>query len=261
MASKRYPIDGLIKWQDDILEVSKKNLRKDGYLRSTAFFLTEAMNLDEDLKHKSLALDKDTDGKIHPVAMSEIPTKPTDTIVVVLDLAFGPEQVIEILKECNPPEIAALLTNIEEQGRKMGASNPSEILGKAILSSPKMNIKNIITMAIENVIRRTEAIAYIKVDEAWTIERKENEESGNEDLSMNPNSKEAIMSLLETDGYTRAVSVPFRRNRPKTGRIIGFDPHRISVEGENGGSLTGRFAHLFDKAKSHPKPAVTSTAN
>jgi hypothetical protein len=272
MRNKRYPIERLKQWQNDVLDIAKKNLRRDGELRPVAFFLTEAMGLDEDLKQVAIALDKNSKGTFLPLTDASI--KPADTVIVVMDMVLGYEQALDVIKKSIPPDQAALITSMEEAGHRFGVENPSVAVAKAVMKHFGMDIKDVVAMAVKLIIKKTDAIAYIKLDETWVVEAKGKSENAASDFSKftkehgslehHPEAKEALTSFLETDGFVRMVSIPFNRNRPKTGRIIGFGEVKEWIEEEGNGDLAkmeGRFSHLFDKSKRDPKPPVPRTAN
>jgi hypothetical protein len=270
MENRRYPIEVLKKWQDDILELAKKKLRDDGELRPVAFFLTEVMNLDEGVKKIAVALDTG-DGSSEPKVADFSTANPADTVIIVLDLLLNSQQALEVIKQTLPPEQTAFISVLELQGHRFGVKNPSEGLVKVLMQKMNITIKDIVARAVEIVIRKTDAIAYIKLDETWMVEAKDkktddilkfNAEHGS--LENHPDAKEAITSFLETEGFVRMVSINFRRNRPKTGRIIGFDEAKELIETPETAHrerLDGTFAHLFDKSKLRPKPPTPAGAN
>ena len=253
-----------------MIEIAKKILRREGELRPVAFILTEKMNIDENLQNSSLLLKPEDGEEMTSLANAE-DVKPADTVILILDLSMGPEQTLSIIKQRMPPEQAMFITAIEAQGHKFGVSNPSVGVAKVLMERLNLDIKDVTAMAIELVIKKTDAIAYIKIDETWMVAAKDltgeaidkyRAEHGT--LENHPDATEAITSFLETDGLVRMVTVEFKRNRPKTGRIIGFgEPKEIieSAETAPHQRVSGRFAHLFDKAKAQPKPVVPPDSN
>jgi hypothetical protein len=270
MAHEMYEIDNLKKWQDNVMDIAKKILRENGELRPVAFVLTERMNIDEDLQKSALML-KDGEGVTLTNLANADEVKPADTVVLIIDLMFGPEQALEVIKTRMPPEQAVFISALEAQGHKFGVKNPSVGVAKVLMERLDLDIKDVVAMAIELIIKKTDAIAYIKLDETWMVGAKDKtgEEieafrRANGGLEGHPDATEAIMSLLETDGLVRMLTVDFRRNRPKTGRVIGFgEPKEILETNETDQKqvVQGRFAHLFDKAKAQPKPAVPTNSN
>jgi hypothetical protein len=265
MSTTKYPLEKLKKWQDDVLEVARKNLRKDGELRPVAFFLAEKMGLDEDLLDAAVTVGPTGDSLI---SLKDTDIKPANVVVLALDLAFSSEDALDILQKTNPSiaSIAPMLEMLQQVGRdKFNVKDPAKDIVKALLRGSNMQEKDIVAMAIALFIKKTDAIAYIKLDESWMVEAKTKElgtmPMGS--LENHPDSKEALISFLETDGYTRALIVPFKRNRPKTGRIIGFDPTKEheDVDGAGDSSLSGRFTHIFQKAKDMAKTPPPAGAN
>lgn len=273
MSDKRYPIENLKKWQDSILQTARKLLRDDGERKPVAFFLTEKMNIEERLQQVAVAFDANTEERM---SLTSDEVKPSDPIIIVLDLLFDEHRALEVVKQSMPPEQALFVTMLEAQGAKFGAQNPTGTVLKVLMARLGVDFKDIAAMAIRLVIKKTDAIAYVKIDETWMVQSKldnlpdkEAEEeilkfrAEHGSLENHPDAKEAIMSFLETDGFTRMVSVKFNRNRPKTGRVIGFeDPVEwIETSDEASAKLDGRFSHLFHKAKAEPKPPVHPNAN
>ena len=265
-----YSIDELKKWQDSVVVMAKKILRENGELRPVAFFLTERMNIDQDLQEAAIMLNT-SDKELSNLANAEN-IKPADTVVLVIDLVLTPAQALAVIKSQMPPEQSAIINLLEVQGRTIfGVQDPSIGMAKVLMNRLNLDVKDVVAMAIQLVIKKTDAVAYIKVDETWMVEAKDktgddilkyNKEHGT--LENHPEAKEAITTFLETNGFVRMVSSCFRRNRPKTGRVIGFDEPKEIIETDETRSeqkTEGRFAHLFDKAKARPKPPVSPSAN
>ena len=212
MADQRYQIDELKKWQDNVIEMAKKILRKNDELRPVAFFLTEKMNIDQDLQNAALMLNR-SDTDLTNLANAE-EVKPADTVVLVVDLAMSAEQALSVIKAQMPPRDAAFVTALEAQGHKFGAKNPSETVVKVLMQRLGIDIKDVVAMAVQLVIKKTDAVAYIKVDETWMVEAKGKTEDDinkfrgeNGSLENHPDAKEAITTFLETADFVRMVSV------------------------------------------------------
>lgn len=270
MSNPRYPIEKLKKWHDGVIETAKKILREDGELRPIALFLAEKMSIDQDLQEGSWLLSRTDNEVTNLVNADEV--KPADTVVLVVDLVLSPDQVLAVLKSYMSAEHAAFIDSLETTGRKAyGVKDPAVGMSKILMDHFGISIKDVVSMAIQSVIKKTDAIAYVKVDEAWLVSARKNDSDAvtkfsdeNGSIQTHPDAKEAIMTFLETTDFVRMVSVPFRRNRPKTGRVIGFDePMEITETPENRDSekISGRFAHLFDKAKAQPKPPTPTDVN
>jgi hypothetical protein len=186
------------------------------------------------------------------------------------NMVLGAEQALDVLKKASP-EMDKIITHLQMKGRDFRAPNPDEVILDVVLKRTKMDYKDVVAMAIKNLIKKTDAIAYVKVDETWVLSMNK-EELGDKtadeiakievkkDLSQNPKACEAITTILEMEGYSRMLSVKFHRNRPKTGRIIGFDPPIELVKADME-SVSGRFVNLFEKAKHRTEHVVAKTMN
>ena len=268
MDSERYPVENMKKWQDEILAMAKKNLREDGALRPVAFFLTEKMSIEESMQRMAVTVHSKGD---QYVSLASDDVKPSDLVIIILDLALTSEQALEVIKQTVPKDKAEFISGLEYVGLTKGPPNSTAILAKVLMERLNITIKDVVARAIELVIKKTDAIAYIKLDETWMVEAKGMKEEDihkfreeNGSLEHHPNATEAITSFLETDGMVRMVTINFRRNRPKVGRIIGFDdPKEVIETAETATSqkVSGRFAHLFDKAKAGPKAPLPPDAN
>lgn len=268
MGNQNYKIENLKKWQDGILDMAKKILREEGELRPVAFFLTEKMSIDEGLQSSALMLKPDGDVLTNLANASDV--KPADTIVLLVDLNIGPEQALEVIKSRMPPEMATFVSNLEAEGHRFGIPSPATSIAKVVMQKLELDTKDVVALAIQLMIKKTDAIAYVKLDETWMVSSKGNEkdilayQQEHGTLENHPDMIEAITSIMETEGLSRMVSVEFKRNRPKTGRIIGFgDPKEIveTPDTESKYRSSGRFTHLFEKAKDQPKPAASPDSN
>lgn len=223
MPSVPLSITNLKSWQDSLIENAKKLLQKDGALAPISFILTLAMNVDEELKHHMRIAD--TDLRQSPTLASSNNVQPNDPVIMIISGLAALRYVQDI---CN--------VEVPEH----------------------VHEADLITMAVKHLINRTDAIACVSFYETWTLEGKNKLESHG-DLSKHPDSTESITSILETDTVSRLVSTGFYRNRPKVGRIIGFNEPREHIDGEGDSELTGRKVHLFRKAKAidiPPSPYV-----
>jgi len=262
-----YGIETLKKWQDGLMEMAKKILRQDGELRPVAFILTERMNIDEDLQQSALLL-KDGDVLSNLANADEV--KPSDTVVLLVDLNIGPEQALEVIKSKMPPEMAKFVSSLEADGHRFGITSPATSIAKIVMQKLDLHEKDVVAMAIQLMLKKTDAIAYVKIDESWQVSAKGNAEEVEKyrqehgTLENHPDVVESVLTFMETEGLSRMVTVEFKRNRPKTGRIIGFgEPMEIveTAETDPAHKSSGRFTHLFEKAKAQPKPVASPNAN
>lgn len=262
MPNQQYPIESLKEWQDALLDIAKKKLRDDGLLHPVAFVLTERMNIDEKTANVARVLGENGPAQL----LSDCDTRPTDTLIIVIDLLLSPAQGLSVIQQTVDPVQAGAIAMMVETGRtRFGVQNPEEKVFLALMQHLGIQYKDVISRAIELVIKKTDAIAIVKIDESWTVETftASEYEKWKGSIEDHPDAKEVIMSFLETEDFYRMVSVPFRRNRPKTGRIVGFgDPKIFCSDKED--KMSGRFTNFFtrvnaereEKRKTSPSPSA-----
>ena len=282
MAKYDHSIENLRDWQNKIVEQAKKNLQARGTLQPMAFFLTYKMNLEEDLLQNLDAMKLSTDQAATHIPASDIPHG--EPIILILPLLLGPEEILSILKQTvvSSPDQLLLLDTLEKRGHQFGVTNPAASVAKALMNVMNLHEKDIVVMLIKLMIKRVDAFAYVKIDETWTVNATteltgiKTVPADDDDptktarfdgyqgsLEHHPDAKEAITSFLETDGYTRMVNVIFHRDVPNTGTVTGFDPPSEMVETADlkSSALSGRFSHLFHKAKAEPRSPVPPNAS
>lgn len=143
---------------------------------------------------------------------------------------------------------AAAISMMVETGRsRFKREDPEGDVFNALMKHLNIEYKDVVARDIELVIKKTDAIAIVKIDESWVVESKNMKlaEEWKGSYEHHPDAREALMSVLETPDYTRMMSVPFKRNKPKTGRVIGFDDPKIYGNDDKGTSTSGRFTHFF----------------
>ena len=259
MPNQQYPTESLKEWQDALLEHAKKRLREDGMLRPVALVLTERMNIDEKTANVARVLGDNGPAQL----LSDCDTRPTDTLIIVVDLLLSPAQCLAVIQQTVNPVQAAAISMMVETGRsQFGVQNPEEGVFNALTKHLNIGYKDVVSRAIELVIKKTDAIAIVKMDESWTVETftAEEYEKWRGSVENHPDAKEVIMSFLETEDYYRMVSVPFKRNKPKTGRIIGFDTPKV-FDADKQDKLSGRFTNFFTRVsaeKEEQRKAPTS---
>lgn len=265
MPEPKESIENLKKWQDEVLELAKKNIKRDGRLEPVAFLLTERMNVEDGMLGLSKCLDRDG----NPTEVDVGSLNPADKLLMILPLALNPEAIVHVIKMAIP-EGAEPLTMMESVGHTMGVKNPHKHLAKVLMERMHITEKDVVSMAIMLAIKQTDATAFIKVDEVWVVEAKglndvkmEGYANGKTSLEEHPDRKEAVMTCLETDGYVRWISTEFHRDA-ETREITSFEKPTEVIETDKEPAKTqmvGRFAHLFDKAKRMPRQPASPTAN
>lgn len=264
MENKQFPIEALKRWQDEILEKAKENLLADGYLRPVAFLMAEKMGLSEDMQKEALTVSED--GKTKTNLASQDDVKPSDIIVLVIDLAFSPRDALTLLKSELEPKAAVLIQQLEKEGAKFGIKDPEVGVLNGLMQYLQISHKDVALMALRKAIKKTDAFAIIQLDEAFIHEAEGEEEVAKANAHKGPvemmeRHDEAIMCIMETEGLTRMLTEKFARDVPKTGKITGFIGLREVVhtpDSPSGMELSGPFTHVFKDAKEQSKSADKS---
>jgi hypothetical protein len=111
---------------------------------------------------------------------------------------------------------------------------------------------------LKTVCRRTEAIAYVKIDEAWYSSPKIPKDADvktlqdaqkyvpSGSLEDDPSAKEMLMCYLETKTIKKHISESFEREVRGSGKILSWGKRDVLLDdGKGHHKLDGRFCHLL----------------
>lgn len=222
--------------------------------------MAEKMGLSEEMQTQALLVSEDGSMKTNLAAQEDI--KPADIIVLVLDLALSTKDALTTLKNDMEPGAVALINQLEKEGAKFGVKDPELGVLNGLLHHLKMSHKEVAMMALRNAIKRTDAFAVIQLDEAFVHEAHGDEAVAKVNAHKGPvetmdNVDEVIMSVMETDGFTRMLTAKFVRDVPKTGKITGFVGVREVIHTpDSEQQLSGSMTHVFDTIKKEQKPVA-----
>ena len=177
--------------------------------------------------------------------------KGTACQIVAIDLNGGPRELVGMLAETYP-RFRQLLPAIEQLGRETGvaeAARPQHIVN-AWKTTSGLREAQIVTDYLRALVKRLEPYAIVHQADTWWAETTDDPADRAKlakDLEQEPTAREAISITIEAQRYSEAVSIPYTRTPPKTGKVTSFDEPKRIINGTGGAEIKGRmFGMLRD---------------
>lgn len=132
--------------------------------------------------------------------------------------------------------------------------NPWHSIKNALLSRLGLHEKDVWAAWFKDFLRRSGALAYVKIDEAYTLNivahpgktHKEIRAMYPRDLSDCEAASECLTVALESKLFCRNIDLPFTRTVRNTGRVRSWGEQRV-LDSRKGAQLGGRFYNLLAK--------------
>jgi hypothetical protein len=173
----------LKKWQDEMFELSKQVIKKDGYHIPLVILATEKrlmqsgkpgalkiITADDLLKFKNMEEFEKNKRFVEEADMKEI-SDDTQTIFITVPLSYSSQERLHMIVEMAPKEkqeeLKVLIDGFLRMGKDMEVDDPFLRVGNAILRVLHLHEKDLHAHLIMKAIKRTGAYAFIKIDEMW----------------------------------------------------------------------------------------------
>lgn len=239
-------LEDLKSFQDDQLETAKKWLAEDDNLPSLLFLVTTKDAIPEKMKNGLKVMS-------NPLEISNLEEVPFDKpVFVTFDLVSTWKNLFHMMMHV-PGKHQAILPMLVKSAEDMDIDDPFMRVMRPFMQVSNLHEKDIQALFMRQMILELGAYAFVKMDEAYTLdspmkegETKEEAQDRYKDLKSNPKSIECIMVMLETHKYQRMITLPFTREKRDTGKVTGFgEPKIYEVKEGNDNSLTGRFVNML----------------
>ena len=136
-------------------------------------------------------------------------------------------------------------------------SPPAEMFLKTFLHQTKLSHQDAKAEALAGLLKRFDAYAFMKMDEAWVVERPggESEEEGARvakavmeagGARAAPDRKEVIIVTMESGQFDRMVSVPILRESGFDSPVVGTGEPKVMENAGRGGRYQGLLRRTLD---------------
>ena len=236
-------------WQDQLLTTAKAILKSDGYLDPFVWILTYPDLVPPEMRKT-----------LRPLELGQTwGNQPKDGFTLaVLPQRYDFEnlhRIIETRMLGEEGRAAALMAHAMAKGLPgYTLERYHRSFVKAFMDGSGCNDKDIMAAEIRGVLKDLAAVAYVKQDDALTVETsaepgspvKDVRSQYAKDLADEPRSVECIMSILEYGAGARLVAQPYHRRRKLEGKVKSFGQPRIIGVDRGGKELAGRFVWMLD---------------
>ena len=233
----------LIEIQNRFLESAKQNLMNEGFLISVCFILTTKRNITtrspDRVREVLKRLDIDSEAFLRMDPDAEvclvIPTDPPD------------EELANYLLSTLHPMVRDIAEMALSRMKGVKEEDKKKVFLRGICARSGMHRNDIIARMIQDNAEYVSAFAVIKIDDAYGLGTMNEDEEIPVSLKDAKGSQECIMSVLDSYGYRRLVTIPYHREGGKRdeGKVTSFDePHCMDSKE---GSIDGKFSSLLPK--------------
>lgn len=246
----------LQEFQNDMFRVAKERLEEEGHLMPITFVLTRKMEVDQWLRSSivdSSTWQPPTDDGSTPMEF---------VFLMVPCLYDDAKTLVHMIKylSSNPVETSRIFDMLISTAPAFGQGDPYKTIVKVFKQQNGGNIhnKDIVASFLKTLCHRTEALAYVKIDEAWykameapKDKKVESLKDAHElmphgSLEHDMEAKEMLMCYLETKTLKKHISETFEREERDTGKILSWGKKDVLLDdGKNKHKLDGRFCHLL----------------
>jgi hypothetical protein len=240
-----WTVDDLKKFQDRMMESGKQILIQDKFLLPTFFVLTRKMELDPWLRGHVL----DVTTMRRPEKMDEAPG---EFIILVIPSDWNDAKTLQHMIKYmfnDPTAMEHDMDVMRKSVKSLGLDDDrvDEAIVEAFKRVTGMSAKDIIASFVKVLCKKTDAIAYVQVCEAWVKEGTNDKSDIPTDLSNDVEAEEVLMCAMETKlNYSRFIREHFTRTERGKGDIIGWGKKEVLEDNGNSGQfLTGRFFGLI----------------
>lgn len=242
-------------FQDQMFKAAKENLERDGYVMPVTSILARRMEIDQWLR-----------GTIVDATTWKPPnddgSAPMEYIFLIIPCLYDDlKTLVHMIKylSLDPMETSKIFDVIIASAPKSELVDPYRTIVNLV--KQQMGItenKDLVANFLYAVCKSTDALAYVKVDEAWykpvpipkgkvaKTAREANEFMPGGSLQDDMEAKEMLMCYLETKTIKKHISEPFERDVRGTGKIVSWGKKEVLLDdGKTGQKLDGRFCHLL----------------
>lgn len=241
----------LVGWQDQLFATAKRCLRKDGQLTPYVWMLTYP---------ELLVFGADDPCKLMPLAGSPgHPTQSTEKLAIAcLPINYGDQALHDIIVNFVLNEEgkrrAALAEAVLMKHPSFDEKKMHRIMVKGTLEANGFVEADLIAIYIREMLKKTNALAYVKQDDSWHLQLKDDEERADHPVSLadDPSAQECILSIMEWAGGMRVITQPYvrRGNRRGGGKVKSFtEPLIKKISREEPDEYSGRFAWMLERNK------------
>lgn len=225
-------------WQDDALQRARRVLRREGKLRPTVIACVSPDLVDPSVIANCKPFDN---------SMEWSSATPESLALIYLSGMLDYEMGLQCIQRCMPPEGRAML----ELLRLAAPGNAAKHLCAAYCSMRGIHEKDLFAMVLKDFFKRTQALAYLKVDESWVLHADADRKDYPDNLENVKEAKETLTVFMETKQFSRIVQLPFERTVRNTGRIASFG----TADSTSFDRMEGRFTNLLQRDADLPREA------
>lgn len=238
-------LEDLKQFQEDQIESAKAFMMEEGRVPSFLFLVTTMSSIPEKFKEHLKVLSEDD-------TIKQLGDVPEDRpIFVTFDMDTYWKNLYHMMMHV-PGKHRAVLPMLVKAGEDANVDDPYMRVMRPFLEISKLHPKDVQALFMRQMILEVGAYAFVKLDEAYIVDRalKEGETAddvtGEGSIKNHPDSKECIMVFLETHKYQRMVTIPFTRAGPEEDdKVTGFLEPKIIEIGADEHSLKGRFVNML----------------
>ncbi len=251
--SESYPAgetdEGLKAWQNSVVEHAKAKLLRDGELVPLVYVLAKTKDVYGFVNRKN---HRAYDFEMRPRHDEEDLDAPS---CIVIPLLFSDQARAAMIRHyiIGKEKFDETWNELKQAGDRMGLSRDRQIhhFCNAMRGEPfHLDDVRIANHLIRDALKTTKAFAYLRVTEAYSVSRPNPSGSLKKpfegEVKDQPDSLEAILSVLETPSWARLYTVPFVRLECDKGMVTDFkDAVAIDQKShETRGRLFGLFKDL-----------------
>lgn len=247
--------DEILQFMDKFIKLSKEELSQTGMILGTTFILTKKMEVGPWLRKS--AIDPTTMSK-----MQDDGENPGDNFLLCIPCLYDhAPTLVHMIKYLSPdPEkFDGMVEGTVAGLKKKGIKDPYGMILGSFCNDMEMHPKDVVASFIHKVCEDTNAMAYMKIDEAWTASTKVEEGEDAEQartraglgasLESHPDKRECMNVLLETKTFRKFEVHLFEResgqpNSPGYKNIKWGHVHSVTDTPEQQ-NLSGRFVNLL----------------
>lgn len=227
--------------QDSLLETAKQQMQREGTLTPFVFMLVQPETVSNSIQKNMRTLEGES---------FETMPKNDEPVLAVLPQHKSASEWFAIAMELLiPAEKRAAIPSMLELGMTTGrtlAQVKAHFL-KTVLDARGMDDKDLLAAHIKDVLKRTAALAYIKVDDGYVLHcRPEDRREHPAGLENHEEASEALLIQLETPTFLRLLTLPYARTERNKGAFQSFGAVQERLDERGKGTLEGRLVWLME---------------
>lgn len=247
----------LEEWQDGLIESARIRLRKDGEIMPLVWILTYAELVPQDLRDQCKPIEK----------RGQLWVSDDRFSILVLPISHDFKHLRRMLWEISDEPSRERMAIIESVAPRVPGYTPDKldrILVQSVLKAQDWDPKDIVASYIRRMLERSNAVAYVKNMDGYTLHqvappgstKDEAVKNAPKSLEHEPSASEALISLLEHAEGCRMVMHPYHRRQRNTGKLKSWGNRQVTFTPRGSDDLSGRFMWMLPVPE-HPPIEVT----